>query len=191
MRFTSEALRPASALRRGPSASLAGYKGCDRILQALPSVRASCGQVRYIVVGKGPDRYRLEEIAKNTGVADVVTFAGFIPDEELADHYRMADVYAMPSTGEGFGIVYLEAMACGTPVLAGNADGSVDALDGGRLGKLVNPQSVPEITAGLIELLRGEGPELWFNRDSLHAAVIDRFGRNAFRSTLNSILAAA
>jgi glycosyltransferase involved in cell wall biosynthesis len=87
--------------------------------------------------------------------------------------------------------VDLEAMACGTPVLAGNADGSADALDGGRLGKLVNPRSVPEIAAGLIALLRGEGSDFWFDRDALHGAVIDRFGRDAFRMTLAKILEAA
>jgi glycosyltransferase involved in cell wall biosynthesis len=177
--------------RLGPSESLAGYKGCDRTLEALTAVRAACGSVRYIIVGTGPDRFRLEDIAKKLGITDAVTFAGFVPDDELADHYRLADVYAMPSTGEGFGIVYLEAMACGTPVLAGNADGSVDALDAGRLGKLVNPTSVPEITAGLIALLQGDGPAWWFERRALHDAVIDRFGRDAFRTTLAGILDAA
>jgi glycosyltransferase involved in cell wall biosynthesis len=177
--------------RLGPSETLAGYKGCDRTLEALPAVRAECGSVRYIIVGTGPDRFRLEEIATKLGISSAVTFAGFVPDDELADHYRLADAYVMPSTGEGFGIVFLEAMACGTPVLAGNADGSVDALDAGRLGKLVNPTSVPEITAGLIALLKREGPDWWFDRSALHHAVIDRFGRDAFRNTLAKILDAA
>ena len=190
------ALRPGERViltvaRLGPTTSLAGYKGCDRIIEALAEVRSTCGPVRYIIAGTGPDRSRLESLASEKGVADSVTFAGFVPDEELADHYRLADVYAMPSTGEGFGIVYLEAMACGTPVLAGNADGSVDALDQGRLGKLVNPRSVPEIAAGIIALLNREGPQWWFDRTALHNAVDQRFGRNAFRETLGRILASA
>jgi glycosyltransferase involved in cell wall biosynthesis len=177
--------------RLGPTESLAGYKGCDRILEALHDVCIACGPVRYIIVGTGPDRFRLEKLAEKFDVRNAVTFAGFVPDDELAAHYRLADVYAMPSTGEGFGIVYLEAMACGTPVLAGNADGSVDALDGGRLGKLVNPTSVPDIAAGLIELLQRDGPSWWFDRNSLHEAVIERFGRDAFRATLAKILDSA
>lgn len=167
-----------------------GYKGYDRILEALPEVRRECGPVRYLVVGKGEDRERLERMAEALGVAEAVTFAGFVPDEELADYYRLADVFAMPSTGEGFGIVFLEAMGCGTPALGGNRDGSVDALDEGRLGSLVDPLSVEEITHGLIRLLRGEGKECWFDRNALSEAVKKRYGREAFRRRVCSIFTA-
>lgn len=164
------------------------YKGYDRILEALPSLLAECGKVRFIVAGQGGDRQRAEGIAAELGVSQAVTFAGFVPDAELADHYRLADAFAMPSVGEGFGIVFLEAMACGTPVLAGNRDGSVDALDGGRLGKLVNPDDAAEIADGIAQLLHRRGPDLWFDRQALHEAVVDRFGRAAFRETLRGVL---
>jgi glycosyltransferase involved in cell wall biosynthesis len=164
------------------------YKGYDRIVRALPAVQAACGRVRFLLVGKGDDRARLEMMARDLGVEHKVTFAGFVPDEELADHYRLADVFAMPSTGEGFGIVFLEAMACGTPVLAGNRDGSVDALDGGRLGHLVDPNNVDAIANGIIALLKQQGPAWWFDRQALHDAVIQRFGRTAFRETLRKVL---
>ena len=165
-----------------------GYKGYDRIVQALPAIRAACGPVRFLVVGKGDDRARIEEMARDLGVEHAVTFAGFVPDEELADHYRLADIFVMPSTGEGFGIVFLEAMACGTPVLAGDRDGSVDALDGGRLGQLVEPNDVDAIASGIIALLKKQGPEWWFDREALHDAVTQRFGRTAFRETLREVL---
>jgi len=164
------------------------YKGYDRILQALPSIQAACGPVRFLLAGKGNDRPRLEAMARDLGVGHAVTFAGFVPDAELADHYRLADVFAMPSTGEGFGIVFLEAMACGTPVLAGNRDGSVDALDGGRLGHLVAPNDVDAIANGIIALLKRQGPGWWFDRQALHDAVTQRFGRTAFRETLRKVL---
>jgi glycosyltransferase involved in cell wall biosynthesis len=164
-----------------------GYKGYDRVAQALPAVHAACGPVRYIVVGKGDDRGRVETLAQEFGVAGDIVFAGFVPNEELADHYRMADVFAMPSTGEGFGIVFLEALACGTPVLAGNADGSVDALDRGRLGRLVDPNDVSAIAEGLISLLRQDGPSWWFDRDALHRAVVARFGRAAYLEALRAL----
>jgi glycosyltransferase involved in cell wall biosynthesis len=160
------------------------YKGYDRIVQALPAVEAVCGRVRFLLVGKGDDRARLEMLARDLGVEHKVTFAGFVPDEELVDHYRLADVFAMPSTSEGFGIVFLEAMACGTPVVAGNCDGSVDAVDGGRLGLLVNPNEVDAIAKGIIALLNQRGPKWWFERQALHDAVVQRFGRKAFRDTL-------
>ncbi|MEP6506580.1 MAG: glycosyltransferase family 4 protein [Gemmatimonadales bacterium] len=158
-----------------------GHKGCDRLIQSPSEVQRAVGPVRYLVVRKGSDRKRLEGIARNEGVLKQVTFAGFVPDAELLDHYRLADAFAMPSTGEGFGIV-LEAMACGTPVLAGNCDGSVDALDQGRLGRLVDPDSIDEISAGLIALLGRDGPDCWFDRQCLHDAVSKRFGYNAFRN---------
>lgn len=164
-----------------------GYKGYDRIVRALPTVQAACGRVRFLVVGKGDDRARLEEMARGFGVEQAVTFAGFVPDEELPDHYRLANVFAMPSTGEGFGIVFLEAMACGTPVLAGNCDGSVDALDGGRLGHLVDPNNVDAIADGIIAMLKQQGPAWWFDTQALHDAVIQRFGRAAFRETLRKV----
>ena len=156
-------------------------------MQALPAVRAACGPVRYIIVGHGDDRARVEAIAHEWGVADAIVFAGFVPDEELADHYRLADVFAMPSTGEGFGIVFLEAMACGTPVLAGDVDGSVDAVDHGRLGRTVDPNDVSAIAEGLIALLQGDGPSWWFDREALHRAVIGRFGRAAYLKELRAL----
>ncbi|HEX2723652.1 MAG TPA: glycosyltransferase family 4 protein, partial [Gemmatimonadaceae bacterium] len=146
------------------------YKGYDRIVAALPAIMKECGQVRYIVAGSGGDHARIMRLAADAGVDASVTIAGFVPDDELADHYRLADVFAMPSTGEGFGIVFLEAMACGIPVLAGNRDGSVDALDEGRLGRLVDPLDVGAIAAGIIDLLAGRGPRMWFNKQALRDA---------------------
>ena len=93
----------------------------------------------------------------------------------------------MPPTGEGFGIAFLEAMACGTPVLAGNRDGSVEALDGGRLGSLVDPTDVKAIADGIIALLMQQGRAWWFDKEALHEAVTQRFGRAAFRDTLRKV----
>jgi glycosyltransferase involved in cell wall biosynthesis len=130
---------------------------------------------------------RADALAKVLGVERSVTLAGFIPDEELADHYRLADVFAMPSTGEGFGIVFLEAMSCGTPVVAGNRDGSVDALADGALGVLIEPESVDAIVAGIKRILTCDGPARWFDRSALHDDVIRRFGRTPFRGRLREL----
>ena len=161
------------------------YKGYDRIIHALPSIRDSGGFVRFILVGAGEDKERLEALASVLGIRRMVTMTGFISDAELADHYRMADVFAMPSTGEGFGIVFLESLACGTPVVAGNRDGSVDALADGRLGCLVDPNDINAISSAIRALLSGEGPPLWFDPSSLRAETVRMFGQAAFRRHLD------
>jgi glycosyltransferase involved in cell wall biosynthesis len=93
----------------------------------------------------------------------------------------------MPSTGEGFGIVFLEALCCGTPVVSGDRDGSVDALDGGRLGRLVDPTDVNAIGQGIAALLKKQAPDWWFDRRALREAVVRRFGRTAFRNRVRQL----
>jgi glycosyltransferase involved in cell wall biosynthesis len=157
-----------------------GYKGYDLVLRALPLVCQAMGPVRYLVVGSGSDAPRLQALAATLGVADRLTLCGFVPDDELAAHYRLADVFAMPSKGEGFGIVFLEAMACGIPVLSGDQDGSVDALGEGTLGLSVDPDDADAVATGLIALLRRQGPACWFDPNALRAACLRRFGRDRF-----------
>jgi phosphatidyl-myo-inositol dimannoside synthase len=136
------------------------YKGYDRLVRCLPRLEKECGPIRFILVGEGEDKTRADALARILGVERSLTLAGFVPDEELADHYRLADVFAMPSTGEGFGIVFLEAMSCGTPVVAGNRDGSVDALADGKLGLLIDPESIDEIIESIKRMVRRDGPSM-------------------------------
>src|SRR5262249_46971353 len=134
------------------------YKGHDRLIAALPGILARVPDIAYLIVGGGDDRTRLEQLARKSGVADRVTFAGQVPDEELPDYFALAHVFAMPSTGEGFGIVFLEAATSALPVVGGNRDGSVDALAEGRIGCLVDPQSPEEITAAVVDVFEGRQP---------------------------------
>ena len=134
------------------------YKGHDRLIAALPGILARVPDAAYLIVGSGDDRPRLERLAREAGVADRVVFAGHVPDEELPDYFALAHVFAMPSTGEGFGIVFLEAAASGLPVIGGNRDGSVDALAEGRIGRLVDPESREEIEAAVVEALERRQP---------------------------------
>ena len=164
-----------------------GYKGVDRVLLALPQVIEAIGPLRYLVAGRGDDLPRLQALAVSLGLQDVFHPVGFVATADLPKLYASAAAFVMPSTGEGFGIVFLEAMACGTPVLAGNRDGSVDALDGGRLGLLVDPLDPNAIAAGILQLLRQQGPPLWFNRGQLSEAVTDHFGPAAFQQRVASL----
>ncbi len=133
------------------------YKGYDQVLRALSEVRAVVPEVKYILAGRGPDRARVVGLIKELGLESNVILAGYIPDHELSAHYNLCDVFAMPSKGEGFGIVFLEAMACGKPVIAGNKDGSVDAVLNGELGVLVDPDNLQELAEALVAVLAEVG----------------------------------
>lgn len=158
------------------------YKGVDVTIRALPKIAAAFPNVKYVVIGRGDDQPRLAKLAADLGVADRVVFAGFVPDDELIDHYRMADVYVMPSK-EGFGIVYLEAMACGIPVVAGDDDGSADPLQDGRVGWQVPYRDSEAVAAACIEALSGKDQRcdgLWLRQESLAnfsaPALVSRLG---------------
>jgi len=129
------------------------YKGFDEIIELLPALRASIPDIAYLVVGDGSDRERLEAKCRDLGVEDRVVFTGEIPEHEKADHYRLADAYVMPSRGEGFGFVILEALACGIPVLASRLDGGQEAVLDGQLGVLVDPENKEELANGIVEVL--------------------------------------
>lgn len=129
------------------------YKGHDRIIRSMPEVLRRCPNTVYLIVGSGDDRARLEAEARAANVTDFVIFAGEAPNQELPAFFHLADVYAMPSTGEGFGIVFLEAAASGLPIVAGNRDGSVDALADGALGSSVDPDNSQQLADILVRYL--------------------------------------
>lgn len=137
-------------------ARLAGferYKGIDEILEVLPALLEQEPNLVYMVLGDGDDQPRLEAKAKSLGIADKVVFGGFIGETDKADSLRLADVFALPGRGEGFGIVYLEAMACGIPVVGSALDGSREALRDGMLGELVDPTDPASIRLGILHAL--------------------------------------
>jgi phosphatidyl-myo-inositol dimannoside synthase len=121
------------------------YKGHDRVIRILPKVLVDDPETIYLVVGDGDDRPRLEALAVDFNVREKMRFVGLVSAEELPDYFRLADVFVMPSTGEGFGIVFLEAMATGIAVIGGNRDGSVDPLADGVLGSAVDPDNGEEL----------------------------------------------
>lgn len=135
----------------GRLASGEQYKGHDRIIRLLPRLRAAEPATHYLVAGSGSDLGRLEALAAATGVREHVTFAGQVPASELPCCFAAADVFAMPSTGEGFGIVFLEAAASGLPVVGGNRDGSVDALADGAIGRLVDPDDDDALFVAILD----------------------------------------
>src|SRR5260370_20545882 len=104
------------------------YKGHDRVVAAIPELVTKGYDIHYLIIGEGDDRTRLEALARDVGVSERVRFLGRVELQTLVEIYRMADLFVMPSTGEGFGVVFLEAMASGTPALGLGVAGATDAL---------------------------------------------------------------
>jgi phosphatidyl-myo-inositol dimannoside synthase len=152
------------------------HKGQDRIIRLLPMLVERGLDVLYLIAGEGDDGARLRALADATGVAGRVRFLGRTPDDQIAELYRAADLFALPSTGDGFGIVFLEAMACGTPVLGLAAGGVPDALADGELGALAMAQELPEALARAVAEARPT--------PALAEAMSARFGRGRFRARL-------
>jgi len=162
------------------------YKGVDITIRALPAIVQQFPEVKYLVIGRGDDQPRLAQLAQDLGVADRVVFAGFVTTEALVDYYRVADAYIMPSQ-EGFGIVYLEAMACGVPVLSGDGDGSADPLQDGRLGWRVPHRDSAAVAIACIEILQGKDQRC--DRTWLREQVLAAFSPAAFTQQLKHLLA--
>lgn len=153
------------------------YKGHDRVIEAIPKLVAQGHDVFYVIIGEGDDRGRLERLARNAGLAERVRFLGAVSQRYLAEAYRMADMFVMPSTGEGFGIVFLEAMASGTPALGLNVGGACDPLADGRLGAAVAEDDLTDAIARLLATPRPDPV-------ALSNAVRARFGPRIFSAQI-------
>ncbi|HEY9665503.1 MAG TPA: glycosyltransferase family 4 protein [Coleofasciculaceae cyanobacterium] len=161
------------------------YKGVDVTIRALPAIAKVFPDVKYLVIGRGDDQPRLAQLARELGVSDRVVFAGFVPTPELPEYYRLADAYIMPSQ-EGFGIVYLEAMACGKPVLSGDADGSADPLQDGRLGWRVPHRNPEAVAAACIEILKGDDQRC--NGQWLRQECLAQFSKDTLTQQLKQLI---
>jgi phosphatidylinositol alpha-1,6-mannosyltransferase len=141
---------------------LSERKGQDKVIEALPALQEAIPDLTYLMVGDGPLRTKLEAQARTLGVQESVRFAGSVAPEELLDHYALADAFIMANRElpsgetEGFGLVFLEANACGVAVVAGRAGGSVDAVTDGVNGLLVEGADAGAIAAAVIRIFRDE-----------------------------------
>ena len=133
-------------------------KGMDKVIEAMPAVLLATPDIVYLLVGDGAYRPALEARARALGLAEHVVFAGAVGDGDLVDHYALADVFIMANRempdgdNEGFGLVFLEANACGVPVIAGKAGGSVDAVTDGVNGLVVDGTDPAAIAAAILRL---------------------------------------
>lgn len=128
------------------------YKGLDTLISALPRLLQKVPDAWLVAVGGGDDRERLEELARQSGVGERVRFLDGLTQQELRSCYARCEVFALPSKGEGFGLVFLEAMAAGKPVVGGAHGGTPDVVEHGVTGMLV-PHGEAELLAGALERL--------------------------------------
>ena len=161
------------------------YKGYDRVLQAMALLIKKMPELKYIIGGSYDEieKKKIDELIDELGLKDSVMITGFIPDETLNDYFQISDVYVMPSYNEGFGIVFIEAMYFGLPVIAGNKDGSVDALLNGKLGTLIDPMDIDALKNAIED-----------NFDSINKEIVDKealmahFGYDVYKEKVNRIL---
>lgn len=165
------------------------YKGYDNVIKAMKRLITKYPELKYVIAGKydAIEKERIDLLLKEYGLTDKVVLTGFVADDEIVDHYQLADIYIMPSRGEGFGIVFIEAMACGCRVIAGNKDGSVDALKNGELGKLVDPENVEDIATSIDTYLSTE-PWSSLNARQMQNDVMANFGFEVYQQRLRTLL---
>jgi phosphatidylinositol alpha-1,6-mannosyltransferase len=164
-------------------------KGHIAVLRALPSVLSSVPDLHYVIIGDGNFRATLEDLARTLGVAHRTHFVGSVPDSEVASYLDASEAFVMPSRVEGFGLVFLEAMAHGLPVIAGSHDAAPEVL-GPDAGMVVDTDDVPQVAAAVVRVLTDSGL-----RGRLIAAGKRRldasFRYPAFRETLLTHLSCA
>jgi glycosyltransferase involved in cell wall biosynthesis len=137
-------------------ASTEQYKGYEQVIKAISNLKSRFPDIKYILAGKYDTKegIRIKKLIAQHKVTEHVILTGFIEEDELVDHFLLADLFVLPSKKEGFGIVFIEALACGLPVVCGNADGSIDAIRNGELGHAINADDSRELTQYIAESLK-------------------------------------
>ena len=163
------------------------YKGMDTLITALPRLLTEWPDVQLVAVGEGDDQGWLEQIADGRGVLRHVHFLTGLTYAEIVACYQACEIFALPSRGEGFGLVYLEAMACGKPVIGGGHGGAPEVIDDGKTGYLVQHGDAGQLATSLETLLTD--PELGREMGARGRERVEReFRFNVFSKSLKKIL---
>lgn len=137
-------------------ASSEQYKGHDQVIKVIGKLKSKFPGLKYILSGQydHKEEIRIQKLISASKVDEQVILTGFVEEAELSDHFLLADLFVLPSKKEGFGIVFIEALACGLPVICGNSDGSIDAIYNGELGKAINVDDLIELEKTITEYLQ-------------------------------------
>jgi phosphatidylinositol alpha-1,6-mannosyltransferase len=163
------------------------YKGHDQLIDAWPRVVAAVPDAELVIVGTGDDTNRLQEKASASAARAQITFAGFVSTDALAQLYSRAAVFALPSRGEGFGLVYLEAMSHGLPCIGSTQDAAAEVIADRHTGRLVDPDDVTGMADTVIELL-SHGTERKRLGENGRARVEREFSYDAFARRVRALL---
>jgi len=137
-------------------ASSEQYKGHEQVIKSVSGLKQKYPDIKYILSGQYDlvEETRIRDLIDKYDVSNEVILTGFLDENELTDHFLLADLFVLPSKKEGFGIVFVEALACGLPVICGNADGSTDAIKNGKLGTSINVDDLNELQDTIIRYLK-------------------------------------
>lgn len=158
-------------------------KGHDQVIRGLPEILRRVPQAHYLICGTGEEEARLRKMASEMDLTPHVTFGGPVPEADLVKVYNLADVFVMPNrrldngVNEGFGIVFLEAGACGIPVVGGRDGGVPDAIRDGETGFLVDGGCTGEIAEAVCRLLTDKGLAESMGKRGREQAVSMNYGR--------------
>jgi phosphatidylinositol alpha-1,6-mannosyltransferase len=163
------------------------YTGADELIRAVAQLCPESPGLHLVAVGGGDDLPRLRTLASELGIAGHVHFFDSLSREEVATCYARADIFALPSTGEGYGMVFLEAMAFGVPIIAAACGGSTDLVHDCTNGLLVPPNNVGELAHALERLLKDHSLSLRLGRCGAET-VRQQYRFEIFEANLERIL---
>ena len=169
-------------------ASTEQYKGHDQVIKVISTLKEKFPGIRYMLAGQydHSEEIRIQKLISEYKVDKEVILPGFIKEDELSDYFLLADLFVLPSKKEGFGIVFIEALACGLPVICGNVDGSVDAIRDGELGTAINPDGLAELEKALSDYLSTPMPES--RRHDLQEQCLLHFNETDYTTNLEKLI---
>jgi glycosyltransferase involved in cell wall biosynthesis len=162
------------------------YKNIDKVIMALPRVLAAFPDTHYDIIGDGPCRPELEQMARASGIAERVHFLGAVDELRRDAVYAAADVFVLPSTGEGFGIVFLEAWNFGLPCIASNRDAAREVIRDGVDGFCVDPE--PDRIAEAVGALLADPERRRAMGEAGRQRLLTTYTHEKFRDNLSNIL---
>jgi len=169
-------------------ASSEQYKGYEQVIKVVSRLKQTFPNIKYVLSGQydAKEESRIGHLIDNYGVKDEVILTGFLNENEITDHFLLSDLFVLPSKKEGFGIVFIEAIACGLPVICGDADGSRDAIINGELGTAINVDDLDELEKAIVTYLNST-LTIEKRHQSQHACLL-HFNEESYRSNLQKII---
>ena len=167
------------------------YKGHDQVIKLISRLKVKYPGIKYVLSGQYDvkEEIRIKNRISKYSIEDDVILTGFIDEKDIPAHFLLADVFVLPSKKEGFGIVFIEALACGLPVICGNADGSIDAIRNGDLGKAVDADNFDELETAISNVLDTSLSSQ--KRHSLQKKCLHYFNEDAYMNNLEELLMVA